>query len=473
MKVLVPKKSLADTLARVERIVPNRSSNPGLSLLRIDVTDGAMELSGSNMDVDIRAKLPADASGNGTYAVTAHVFGQVVRALPGDEVALDFGENEMQISSGSYTTKLQLMSPGSAPVLSFPSDHAGSIDGALLARALGAVRYAAAVADFQAVFRGVKIELRDSHTRAVATDGFRLAYYHLETSTGLDADVIVPARSVEELLRVVDDGEVKLQLDDGQLSVEHDGYALNLKLMDGTFPDYERVIPTAFPVSITLPAHRLSEAVARVALMYLALSSRCLPDRAAQVDEALARGAIGFKVICETFYPGDERALPTYRHIANLGKSILFHFGILWDPCDCSKYNRPALFEALMEVPKLTFALAHIGWPWTDEMIAVYGKFMAMRGHPRFTGQNMYIDMTPGTPACYRREVIERLFAVDYPLMAGRLLFGSDAFTDDYDACWAQQVWQEDAHILTEIGLSASVLQGISGNNALRFWNIA
>ena len=267
MKVLVPKKSLADTLARVERIVPNRSSNPGLSLLRIDVTDGAMELSGSNMDVDIRAKLPADASGNGTYAVTAHVFGQVVRALPGDEVALDFGENEMQISSGSYTTKLQLMSPGSAPVLSFPSDHAGSIDGALLARALGAVLDAAAVADFQAVFRGVKIELRDSHTRAVATDGFRLAYYHLETSTGLDADVIVPARSVEELLRVVDDGEVKLQLDDGQLSVEHDGYALNLKLMDGTFPDYERVIPTAFPVSITLPAHRLSEAVARVALM--------------------------------------------------------------------------------------------------------------------------------------------------------------------------------------------------------------
>lgn len=196
------------------------------------------------------------------------------------------------------------------------------------------------------------------------------------------------------------------------------------------------------------------------------------PDAIAQVDEALARGAIGFKVICETFYPGDERALPTYRHIANLGKSILFHSGILWDPCDCSKYNRPALFEALMEVPKLTFALAHIGWPWTDEMIAVYGKFMAMRGHPRFTGQHMYIDMTPGTPACYRREVMERLFAVDYPLMAERLLFGSDAFTDDYDARWAQQVWQEDARILADIGQPESVLQSISCNNALRFWNI-
>lgn len=267
MRVLVPKKSLADTLGRVERIVPSRSSNPGLSLLRIDVSDGSLELSGSNMDVDIRAKIDADAVGTGTYAVTAHVLGQVVRALPGPEVALEFGENELQIESGNYTTKLQLMSPSSTPVLTFPTTYEGSVEARLLARALGAVRYAAAVADFQAVFRGVKLELRESHTRAVATDGFRLAYYHLEEATGLNADIIVPARSVEELLRVLEDGRVELALDGSQLSVQHEGYSLNLKLMDGTFPDYERVIPANYPVSITLPATELAEAVSRVALM--------------------------------------------------------------------------------------------------------------------------------------------------------------------------------------------------------------
>lgn len=176
MRVLVPKKSLADALARVERIVPSRSSNPGLSLMRIDVRDDALVLSGSNMDVDIRSELAADVRGQGSYAVTAHVFGQIVRALPGDDVEMDLAENEMQISSGNYTTKLQLVAPGSAPVLSFPDSHSAGIDARLLARALGSVRYAAAVADFQAVFRGVKLELRESHTRAVATDGFRLAY---------------------------------------------------------------------------------------------------------------------------------------------------------------------------------------------------------------------------------------------------------------------------------------------------------
>ena len=66
MRVLVSKKSLADALARVERIVPSRSSNPGLSLLRIDIQDDAVVLSGSNMDVDIRATLTADARGSGS-----------------------------------------------------------------------------------------------------------------------------------------------------------------------------------------------------------------------------------------------------------------------------------------------------------------------------------------------------------------------------------------------------------------------
>lgn len=267
MKVLVPKKSLADTLARVERIVPSRSSNPGLSLLRIDVTEDGMELSGSNMDVDIRARFAVDAPGRGSYAVVGHVFSQVVRALPGEDVQLDLGDDEMQISSGSYSTKLQLMSPSSAPVLNFGTQFGGSIDAAQLARALSAVKYAASVADFQAVFRGVKLELADGRTRAVATDGFRLAYYDLKESTGLGSEIIVPARSVDELLRVLGDGEVKLALESGQLSVQHGNYSLNLKLMDGTFPDYERVIPKTFPVSITLEAGRLAEAVARVALM--------------------------------------------------------------------------------------------------------------------------------------------------------------------------------------------------------------
>lgn len=267
MKVNVPKKVLADTLAHVERIIPSRSSNPGLSLLRIDVSENGIELSGSNMDIDIRARFPADVQAEGSYALPAHVFSQVVRALPGELVELDFEDTEVELTSATFNTKLQLVTASSAPELSFPTDFEGALEADLFGRALASVRYAAAVADYQAVFRGVKLELEDNKTRAVATDGFRLAYYNVEQSSGLDGDIIVPARSVDELVRMLDEGNARLQLGEGQISVASGVFTLNLKLMDGTFPDYERVIPTSFPVSITLEAGRLSEAVTRVAVM--------------------------------------------------------------------------------------------------------------------------------------------------------------------------------------------------------------
>ncbi len=267
MKVHVPKKTLAETLAHVERIIPSRSSNPGLSLLRIDTTTEGIELSGSNMDIDIRSRFTADTEGEGSYALPAHVFSQVVRALPGDVVEMEFDDKELDLASDTFATKLPLMAPSSAPELSFPAKLEGGLDAAALVKALTSVRYAAAVADYQAVFRGVKLEFGASTTRAVATDGFRLAYYHVETSSGLEGDVVVPARSVDELARIVTEGEVELGLSEGQLSVHSGPFSLNLKLMEGTFPDYERIIPQTFSVSVTVDAPKLSEAVSRVALM--------------------------------------------------------------------------------------------------------------------------------------------------------------------------------------------------------------
>lgn len=267
MKVHVPKKTLADTLAHVERIIPNRSSNPGLSLLRLELEPDGIVLSGSNMDIDIRARFTADVQGSGTYALPGHVFSQVIRSLPGDMVEFDFDDRELQISSDTFATRLQLSEPATSPELVFPDSFNGMLPADALARALESVRYAAAVADYQAVFRGVKLELGEDRTRVVATDGFRLAYYDLGVPSGLAGDIIVPARSVEELARMLDDGEARLHLGDGQLTVANGAIVVNLKLMEGAFPDYERVIPKNFPVSVTFPAKELAETVSRVAVM--------------------------------------------------------------------------------------------------------------------------------------------------------------------------------------------------------------
>lgn len=199
------------------------------------------------------------------------------------------------------------------------------------------------------------------------------------------------------------------------------------------------------------------------------------PDAKDQVDMALDAGVIGFKIICETFYPGDDRAMPVYAHIAECGKSILFHSGILWDWGDNGKYNRPVFWECMMQIPKIKFALAHISWPWCDECLALFGKFAFMTWHPDYRDQKMYIDMTPGTPIHFRRQVfrmMQSLMAEDeYPL-ADRLLFGTDQFTNGFDAKGIVAQAENDTHLLLKSGFYPEVVEPMMGKNALEFWGI-
>jgi predicted TIM-barrel fold metal-dependent hydrolase len=191
-------------------------------------------------------------------------------------------------------------------------------------------------------------------------------------------------------------------------------------------------------------------------------------NAASEVELAIDAGVKGFKVICSDFFPGDSRALKTYRVIAATGRPVLFHSGILWDGMDSSRYNRPAEFEALIDVEGLRFSLAHISWPWCDELIAVYGKFLAARGRK----VEMFIDTTPGTPRIYRKEALTKLFTVGYDV-EHNVIFGSDCSAPDYNSPWTKEWYIRDSEILDDLGLSENVKTQVFGGNLERFLGIS
>lgn len=191
------------------------------------------------------------------------------------------------------------------------------------------------------------------------------------------------------------------------------------------------------------------------------------PDAVAEVTRAVAAGAQGFKVICSAHAPDDPRAMPVYRAIAALDKPVLFHSGILWDGRASSVFNRPAAFEALLEVPRLRFALAHISWPWVDECIAVYGKFLNATSQ-RPDAPEMFVDTTPGTPPIYREEALTKLFTVGYDV-TGNVMFGTDCSGGDYNVKWAHEWQARDEAILSHLGLAAAARAAYFGGNFQRW----
>jgi DNA polymerase III subunit beta len=275
LKAQIPKKQLNDALNQLERIIPNRSSNVALTQVLVQQAENGLTLSGTNTETDLEIAIAADVESPRAFVVPAQLWAQATKTLPGELVELSIKDSELTLSSGGATFKLQTGEFESYPQLSFPTHSDVLIDAKELSKSLAAVRYAAATEEYRAVFRGVQLELLPNRSRVVATDGFRLAYRDFAASnvTENGQKVVIPARNVDEIVRVLRDGEAKLTIGNGSLSVLTDRARLNVKLMDGELPDYERVIPKSFSVRLKLEVARLRESISRVAVVADKLSN--------------------------------------------------------------------------------------------------------------------------------------------------------------------------------------------------------
>ena len=218
-----------------------------------------------------------------------------------------------------------------------------------------------------------------------------------------------------------------------------------------------------------------AEAALKAAMEWTAASERIIPffwidpleDSAVdQVDQAVAAGIAGFKVICNRHYPGDDRPMRVFERIAAAGRPMLFHSGILYSGTPSSNYCRPANFEPLFFIPNLRFALAHVSWPWHDECLAVYGHWQNTK-HRGIISSEMFIDTTPGTPEIYREEVLRKVYTIGYDI-ENNVIFGTDCNTDYCDE-FAREFLAMDKRALDNIGVSAENREKYYEKNVLRF----
>ncbi len=194
-------------------------------------------------------------------------------------------------------------------------------------------------------------------------------------------------------------------------------------------------------------------------------------DAIKKAYDAVSRGVVGFKITCDSFYVYEDASMELLSEIAKMNKPVIFHSGIFWDGQDSGKYNRPLNWEALIDIAGLRFSLAHCAWPWCDETIALYGKFLNAYASNPSVSSEMFLDLTPGTPAIYRKELIYKIYNCGYDTPRN-VLFGTDCTAHVYNAQWTKSWIERDSKIMSELGVSERLQQYYFKDNFMRFLGV-
>lgn len=273
MKLKVNRENLLKPLQQVAGVVERRQTLPVLSNVLLQVEPGQLSMTGTDLEVELIGRVALEGAEAGEITVPARKLLDICRELPDRaEIELESTDQRLTIKSGRFRSTLSTLPADDFPAVdrSTPEMTTG-IEAAAFKRLLDRTAFAMAQQDVRYFLNGMLIELGAGHVRTVATDGHRLALSNLDLGGGEEdaKQVIVPRKGVLELQRLLNEVEDQVTVTVGanHLCVESAGFTLTTKLVDGRFPDYERVIPKNGDKVILADKRELRQALNRTAIL--------------------------------------------------------------------------------------------------------------------------------------------------------------------------------------------------------------
>jgi len=271
MKATIERATLLKSLGHVQSVVERRNTIPILSNVLMEAReDGSLRLMATDLDLQVDESVPANVSQAGATTLSAHTLFDIIRKLPeGSQVELSAAEGKMQVNAGRSRFSLSTLPRDDFPVIAegeLPTRF--ELPAATLRQVIEKTRFAISSEETRYYLMGIFLHVIDDQLRAAATDGHRLARVTLAEPDGADGmpDVIVPRKAVAELYRLLEEleGTVEISLSPTKIRFGLGSAVLTSKLIDGTFPDYNRVIPTANDKLLKLDPKSFSAGVDRV-----------------------------------------------------------------------------------------------------------------------------------------------------------------------------------------------------------------
>ncbi len=276
MKLSIERAALLRSLSHVQSVVERRNTIPILSNVLMKAEDGTLTLATTDMDLEINESVAASVSEAGATTAPAHTLHDIVRKLPDGsdiELSLNTEGTQMTVKAGRSNFKLSCL-----PTTDFPEISAGdlptgfSIPAADLRALIDRTKFAMSTEETRYYLNGIYLHEADQEgvavLRAVATDGHRLAQFEMPLPEGASGmpGIIIPRKAIGELRKLSEDAAdtIQINLSENKIRFAFDHIVLTSKLIDGTFPDYQRVIPEGNDKIVEINSKVLTAAVDRV-----------------------------------------------------------------------------------------------------------------------------------------------------------------------------------------------------------------
>jgi DNA polymerase-3 subunit beta len=270
MEIRLKRDELLAELVPMQGVVERRTTIPVLSHLLMSAADGRLTVAATDLDVSLTSSLAAEVKSAGALAVQARKLIEIVRAVEAEEIKFTLdGERSMKIQAGKSRFRIHGL-----PAVDFPSLPKVEGEAALalplgqFRRLVGKVLFAISSEESRFQLSGALLKRSKGRLELVATDGHRLALIDAAVGSSQGEDsVIVPRKALQELLRLESDVTLEMRRNDHHLAFRAGERELVCRILEGTFPDYDRVIARNNDKKVTCERRALGDAVSRVALM--------------------------------------------------------------------------------------------------------------------------------------------------------------------------------------------------------------
>jgi DNA polymerase-3 subunit beta len=268
------KEALLKPLQAVVGVVERKHTLPILSNVLIEILNGRTAYVATDLELQITTWAEAEGAADAAFTVSARKLLDICRSLPESEpVKLELSGEQLKLQSGRSRFSLQTL-----PAKDFPKLHIPEGQGQIInlpqgqfKKLLSRVQYAMAVQDIRYYLNGMLLSVQGKRLVMAATDGHRLAVdgADLEQEVANNAELILPRKTVQELVKLLADNDepLHLQISQNQVVFRRPEFELRSKVVDGKFPDWQRVIPTSHDKLFSIGRQRLSQSLTRAAIL--------------------------------------------------------------------------------------------------------------------------------------------------------------------------------------------------------------